>query len=154
MCAGTNAIVGRNNPAERVAPDRRMQVLIVLRGNQFCSTPQAAGPYKPQDTTKFEVENSKFILLDAGAQRSVTCIGLQETTMPDGRLQVLAKVQNRENRRIEVQINCEFKDKQGFPVDTTPFRTLILAENATEGVSFESANDKAKAYTIRVRQAR
>ena len=121
-----------------------------------CSSapPHDTGPFQPQSTTKFEAESSKFILLDSGAQHSVTCIGLQETTMPDGRLQVVAKVQNRESRRIEVQINCEFKDKQGFPVDSTPFRTLILAENATEGVPFESANDKAKEYTIRVRQAR
>jgi len=112
------------------------------------------GPYKPQSTTKFEAENSKFILLDAGAQHSVTCIGLQENTMPDGRLQVVAKVQNRENRRIQVQMNCEFKDRQGFPIDSTPFRNVILDENAAEGVSFESMNDKAKDYTIRVRQAR
>jgi hypothetical protein len=126
----------------------------VLMAGCTSSAPHDTGPYKPQSTTKFDAENSKFILLDPGAQHSVTCIGLQETTMPDGRLQVVAKVQNRENRRIEVQINCEFKDKQGFPVDSTPFRTLILAENASEGVPFESANDKAKEYTIRVRQAR
>lgn len=119
-----------------------------------CRAPHDTGPYRPQSTGKFEAENAKFILLDAGAQHSVTCIGLQETALPDGRLQVVAKVQNRESRRIEVQINCEFKDRQGFPVDTTPFQTLILTENASEGVSFTSANDKAKDYTLRVRQAR
>jgi len=63
-------------------------------------------------------------------------------------------VRNRENRRIQVQINCEFKDAQGFPVDSTPFQTLILTENATESVPFTSMNSKAKNYTIRVRQAR
>ncbi len=31
---------------------------------------------------------------------------------------------------------------------------VILTENATEQVKFVSANDKAKKYTIRVRQAR
>ena len=63
-------------------------------------------------------------------------------------------MRNRENRRIEVQINCVFKDEQGFPVDETPFRTLILTENAQEGVQFTSMNNQAKTYTIRVRQAR
>ena len=53
-----------------------------------------------------------------------------------------------------MQINCEFKDAQGFPIDATPFQTLILTENGQEGVSFESLSDKAKKYTIRVRQAR
>ena len=92
--------------------------------------------------------------MDPGAQRSVTCSGLQETVLADGRLKVAANVRNRENRRIQVQINCEFKDAQGFPIDTTPFQTLILTENGQEGVSFESLSDKAKKYTIRVRQAR
>ena len=113
------------------------------------------GALTPQNTTKFDAENrEKFVLLDAGAQYSVTCSGLQETTLPDGRLQVVARVRNRENRRIEVQINCEFKDAQGFAIDSTPFQTLILSENATEAVKFEAANDKAKKYTLRVRQAR
>ena len=119
------------------------------------SSSSESGAYRPQNTTKFNTEAlEKFVFLDAGAQQSVTCPGLQETPLPDGRLQVVAKVRNRENRRIQVQINCEFKDAQGFPIDPTPFQTLILTENATEGVSFTSMNAKAKDYTIRVRQAR
>lgn len=119
-----------------------------------CASPET-GAHRPQNTTKFNTEErEKFVLLDAGAQQSVSCPGLQETTLPDGRLQVVAKVRNRENRRIQVQINCEFKDAQGFPIDSTPFQTLILTENATEGVPFTSLNAKAKDYTIRVRQAR
>lgn len=119
-----------------------------------CASPET-GALRPQNTTKFNTEDrEKFVLLDAGAQQSVTCPGLQETTLPDGRLQVVAKVRNRESRRIQVQINCEFKDAQGFPIDSTPFQTLILTENATEGVPFTSINAKAKDYTIRVRQAR
>ncbi|MCF7668841.1 MAG: YcfL family protein [Verrucomicrobia bacterium] len=114
------------------------------------------GAYAPKNTEKYALENeSKFVLLDKGAQRSVTCSGLQERVLPDGRLEVTANVRNRENRRIEVQINCVFKDAQGFPTgDETPFSTLILTENAQEGVKFVSMNDKARGYTIRVRQAR
>jgi hypothetical protein len=113
------------------------------------------GAYEPVNTTQYDVENkSSFVLFDAGAQRSVTCSGIQTATLPDGRLKVMANVRNRENRRIQVQINCDFKDEQGFPVDSTPFRTLILDENAQEGVEFVSMNAQAKKYTIRVRQAR
>lgn len=120
-----------------------------------CASHPETGALTPQNTTKFNKEaTEKFVLLDGGTQYSVSCPGLQETTLPDGRLQVLAKVRNRENRRIQVQINCEFKDAQGFPVDSTPFQTLILTENATESVPFTSMNAKAKDYTIRVRQAR
>lgn len=113
------------------------------------------GAYAPQATDKNTLENiSSFVLFDKGAQRSVTCSGIQQTVLQDGRLKVAANVRNRENRRIEVQINCDFKDEQGFVVDATPFRTLILDENAQENVEWTSMNAQAKKYTIRVRQAR
>ena len=113
------------------------------------------GAYAPKNTTRNSVESStEFVLLDPGAQRSVTCSGIQQRVLADGRLEVAANVRNRENRRIEVQINCVFKDEQGFAVDETPFQTLILTENATESVRFASMNAKAKKYTIIIRQAR
>lgn len=120
-----------------------------------CATVEP-GPYAPLDTTKFTLENTdKFVLLDQPAQYSVTCTGLQERTLADGRLEVVANVKNRESRRLQVQINCVFKDDQGFSTgDETPFQTLILAENSTEAVSFTAMNALAKKYTVRVRQAR
>jgi uncharacterized protein YcfL len=124
--------------------------LVLLVG---CATP---GPFTPQDTTRYTIENTeKFVLLDKPTQVSVTCTGLQERTLADGRLEVVANVKNREARRIEVQINAVFKDDQGFTTgDETPFQTLILAENSTEAVRFTAMNTLAKKYTIRVRQAR
>ena len=114
------------------------------------------GPFTPQDTTRYTVENTeKFVLLDKPTQTSVTCTGLQERVLADGRLEVVANVKNREARRIQVQINAVFKDDQGFSTgDETPFQTLILAENSTEAVRFTAMNTLAKKYTIRVRQAR
>jgi uncharacterized protein YcfL len=114
------------------------------------------GPFTAQDTTKYTVENTeKFVLLDKPAQISVTCTGLQERLLPDGRLEVVANVKNRENRRIQVQVDCVFKDEQSISTgDETPWQTLILAENSTETVRFTAMNPQAKKYTIRVRQAR
>jgi uncharacterized protein YcfL len=114
------------------------------------------GPYTPQDTTKYTVENTeKFVLLDKPTQISVTCTGLQERLLPDGRLEVVANVKNREARRIQVQIQCVFKDEQRFSTgDETAWQTLILAGNSTEAVRFTAMNPQAKTYEIRVRQAR
>jgi hypothetical protein len=118
-----------------------------------CATP---GPFAPQDTTKYTLENTeKFVLLDQAAQYSVTCTGLQERLLADGRLEVIANVKNRETRRIQVQIQCVFKDEFGTSTgDETPWLTLILSENSTEAQRFSSMNALAKKYTIRVRQAR
>ena len=68
---------------------------------------------------------------------------------------MVANIRNRENRRIQVQISCVFKDAQGYSTgDETPWQNLILTENSQEAVRFVSMNDKAKKYTIRIRQAR
>jgi hypothetical protein len=114
------------------------------------------GPYLPETprTPAYET-TERFVLLDPGVQRSVTCSGIQERVLPDGRLEVIAQIRNRENRRIEVQVNCVFKDQNGYSTgDETPFQTLILTENATEQVRFVSMNVQARKFTIRVRQAR
>jgi len=113
------------------------------------------GPYAPVDTTVGNLENNaQFVLFDAGAQHSVTCPGIQQARLEDGRMQILANLRNRENRRIQVQVNCVFKDAQDFVVEETPFVNVFLDENAMEGVKFVSMNDKAQRYTIRVREAR
>ena len=119
-----------------------------------CKTPP--GPFTAEDTTKFTLENTEsFVLMDKPTQVSVTCTGLQQRVNNDGRLEVVANVKNRENRRIQVQISCVFKDDSGFSTgDETPWQTLILGENATEAVRFTAMNTQAKKYTVRVRQAR
>src|SRR5262245_8900665 len=122
---------------------------------QGCATSSETGALTPQNTTKFDTElKEKFVLMDPGTQHSVTCMGFQETPLSDGRLQVATLIRNRENRRLQVQVNCEFKDAQGFAIDSTPWENLILTENSTETKTFVSANERAKRYTIRVREAR
>jgi hypothetical protein len=120
-----------------------------------CST-HDKGPYLPEwsQTPAYETREP-VVLLDPGVQYSVTYTGVQEQTLPDDRLQVVVHLRNRENRRIEVQANCVFKDLNGFLTgDETPFKMVILTENATEDVTFTSMNNLAKKFTVRVRQAR
>jgi uncharacterized protein YcfL len=122
-----------------------------------CSGTHDKGPYLPQASKTPAYESTEpVVLLDPGVQYSVTTTGQpQARLLDDGRLEVIAQLRNRENRRIEVQVNCVFKDVNGVSTgDETPFQTLILTENATEQVKFTSMNNKAAKYTIRVRQAR
>jgi len=120
------------------------------------TTPIDTGAYVPINTTVNDAENHEMIvLLDGRVQTSVTCSGIYQKTLPDGRLDVTANIRNREGRRIQVQINCVFKDDMGAPTEgeESPFRNLILTENAQEPVHFVSMNDKARRYTIRIREA-
>lgn len=114
------------------------------------------GAYLPQNATVNDVENrAGFVLLDPRVQYSVTCSGIEQRMLSDGRMQVTANIRNRENRRIQVQVDCVFKDAHGFAsqADAAPFHNLILTENAQEAATFVSMNDKAQLYTIRVREA-
>jgi uncharacterized protein YcfL len=119
-----------------------------------CTTTEH-GAYLPENSGQFNQETTaKFVLMDPGAQKSITTSGLLESRTTDGKLQVAANVRNRENRRLQVQVNCDFKDEQGFVIESTPWQTLILTENSQETVRFPAASLQAKNYTIRIREAR
>jgi uncharacterized protein YcfL len=122
-----------------------------------CRSTYDRGPYLPQQTKAPSHEATQpVVLMDPGVQYSVTLAAPPfARTLPDGRLEVIVQLRNRENRRIEVQANCVWKDVNGIGIgDETPFQTVILGENATEQVRFVSANELARKYTVRVRQAR
>lgn len=128
--------------------------LVVLVAAVFAGCQTTPSTYEPIETTKYTIESTdKFVVLDQPAQTAITCTGLQERILPDGRLEVVANVKNRDSRRLVVQVNCVFKDEQGLSIgDEAPFKKLTLAPNSTEAVSFTSANTLARKYTIRVRQ--
>jgi uncharacterized protein YcfL len=131
-------------------------LLLALAIEFFAGCQSTPGSNEPLDTTKYTIESTdKFVLLDQAAQGSVTCTGLQERILPDGRLEVVANVKNREKHRLQVQINCVFKDEQGVSTgDITSVQSLTVAENVTEAVKFTSTNNLARKYTIQVRETR
>jgi len=117
--------------------------------------PHDHGAYVPLNVAVNDLENhTSLVLFSSGVQYSVTCPGIQEVRLPDGRLQITAHLRNREERRIQVQANCDFKDSQGFVIDSTPFQNVFLDENAQQDVQFIAMNDSPRQYTIRVREAR
>lgn len=114
------------------------------------------GPSAPQDTTKYTLENTeKFVLLDKPTQSAVSCTGLKERVLPNGHMEVVANVKNREAAALALQVSCVFKDEQGFAIgEESPLQNLALPGHATETVRFTAPNSQAKSYTIRVRQGK
>lgn len=104
--------------------------------------------------SKPKEEAPLYVWLDDTTPKSVNCTGIQVGKTVDGRLKVTAHLRNQQYYRVEVQANCVFMDAQGFTVDEAPFRTLILDENATQDVAFESFNTDAVRYLVRVRKSR
>ena len=114
------------------------------------------GAYVAEVPDGYDLENqTEFVLMNKRVAKSVTVAGIQERVLADGRLEVTANVLSKDRRRIQVQISCVYKDQNGFSTgDETSWNTLILTENAQEAVRFMSMNEKARKYTIRVREAR
>lgn len=110
---------------------------------------------KQQETTKYTLANTeRFVVLDPPSHYSIACTGLQER-MIDGKLEVIANVRNLENRALKLQVQCVFRDAEGFPTgDDTTFRPLVLDRYETAAVRFQSATPQTRSYTIRVRQLR
>ena len=114
------------------------------------------GAYVAEVPDGYDLENqTEFVLMNKRVAKSVTVAGIQERVLADGRLEVTANVLSKDRRRIQVQVSCVFKDQNGFSTgDETSWNTLILTENAQEALRFMSMNEKARKYTIRVREAR
>lgn len=112
-------------------------------------------PTQAAETTKYTLDNTdKFMALDEATRDTVACTGEQYYTLPDGRLEVIANLKNREARKIEIQASCTFRDAQDLPLGETPWQTVSLAENTTQPVHFTAPGAAAKKYTVQVRQPR
>jgi uncharacterized protein YcfL len=125
--------------------------LALLAGCSAVPAPQA-----PMETTKFTVENTdRFVALDAAAEAAVSCTGLQERTLGDGRIEVVANLKNREEKPAHIRVQCVFVDDQGSPVGSeAPWQPLEIAAQSTEVVRFTAPGLAARRYVIRVRTAR
>lgn len=117
---------------------------------------QTKGSYAADVPDGYDMENqTSFVLMNKRVARSVTVAGIQERVLEDGRLEVTANVLSKDKRQIEVQVSCVFKNENGFPTgDETPWYKLVMTEHVQMGVKFASMNDKARKYTIRVRESR
>jgi hypothetical protein len=119
-----------------------------------CASGPSAG--SAQDSTKYTVENTdQFAALDPATQDAVSCTGLQERTLDDGTLEVVANLKNRSGSALAIQAGCTFLGGQGLPAGApAAWQALSIAPGATEVVRFTASTVAAKRYAIRVRRAR
>jgi hypothetical protein len=135
----------------------RRQLLIssaaaaILAGCTTAPTPVAP----PATAAPAAAPDEKFAPADAAAAAALECAILQERTLGDGRLEVVAVVRNRTAQRVEAQVRCAFRDSQGITDgDETPWQTLVLDGNSAEAVRFAALSPSAARYAISARLAR
>src|SRR5438309_10772629 len=75
----------------------------VESGTRYVITGHPGGEYRPRNVNKYDLENSaRFVLLDKGVERSVTCLNIEERVTDAGRLDVVANDRTWLMRRLEV----------------------------------------------------
>jgi hypothetical protein len=115
----------------------------------------AAGQRAPQDSTRFTVDNTeRFAALDAATQEEISCTGLQERTLGDGRLEVVASIRNRAEKAARILVHCSFIDSRGMPLGDDPWQPLSIGADSTEVARFTAPSLASVRYEIRVRSAR
>ncbi len=131
-----------------------LAALCALAGLCACGTVPA--PQAPLETTKFTVENTdRFVALDPAAEAAVGCTGLQERTLGDGRLEIVANLRNSAAAPERVLVQCVFVDALGVEVGAgAPWQPLSIAGGSTEVMRFTASDATARRYVIRVRTAR
>jgi len=69
------------------------------------------------------------------------------------RLQVFANIRNRTDFAQNIDVQTVFKDEAGFSLrDETAWQRIILEPNETTNYSSTSLDDRARKYTIRIRE--
>lgn len=115
-----------------------------------CSTePESA---HASDTTKYTLEDTDRFTNTA--QHAVSCTGLMEVPLADGRMEIVANLKNRENQKVNVQASCVYRDATGMTVEETAWQAVTLPENGTVAVRFAASKATTKNYTVRVRDPR
>lgn len=114
----------------------------------------ASSSQAPRDSAKYTMENTdRFATLDAPTEAAVSCTGLQERTLGDGRLEVIANLKNLGSSPLRVMIQCVFLDAMGMPVGPEgTWQKLALGGDATEVVRFTAPDVRSKRYSIRARK--
>ena len=109
----------------------------------------------PLTTTKFTLEQTeKLVLQDPWVQRTISSTGIQHSILPDGKMQVVVNIKNRESGLNRVELSVAFRNADGLvDLEQTPWQTLEREGRVTQAVRFVSAGTSARNFAVRVRQA-
>lgn len=118
----------------------------------------ASAPKAPdiQDSIKYTVDDTgRVAFADPATKEAILCTGLEERFTADGKLDVVANVKNRSEREVRIQVQCLFRDTDGFVAPQgTPWQPLDLNPQVTETVHFTAMSTISKRYTLRFRAVR
>ena len=96
----------------------------------------------------------RVVALGAGTMPKVTCPGLLERTLGDGRMEVVATLEAAAPGPFRLRVGCVFLDAGGRQVGAAEERSVTVVAGTSESVRFDAASPDARSYLIRAALAR
>ncbi|MFH1762860.1 MAG: YcfL family protein [Gemmatimonadota bacterium] len=129
---------------------KRWVALLVV----FLALGGCEGAYRAEKVPLADVEDREtFVLLTKSLQGQVTVEGQRAKWNEANLLEVQARIRNRTEEPLQVEVQTVFKDAEGFSTDDEAvWRRLMFEPNETKIYRVNSLNPKARRFTIRVRE--
>jgi uncharacterized protein YcfL len=112
------------------------------------------GPHPAVSVPEVALEERETVVILNDILRKKIAIEAQGNRWTDTRrLQVFANIRNRTDFVQNIDVQTVFKDEAGFSLrDETAWQRIILEPNETTNYTSTSLDDRARKYTIRIRE--
>jgi len=110
---------------------------------------------KPFWAHEYTENNETFVALDSGLASRLRLVDEVTDKTADSRMIVKAKLMNRLEKTLRVQIQTIFKDAKGYPTgDETNWELILIPAKAYYYYEAKAMNTKGIGYVIRCRYAK
>ncbi|HVW22281.1 MAG TPA: hypothetical protein VHC86_13795 [Opitutaceae bacterium] len=122
--------------------------LLLLAG---CATPPAAAPPPAVPARIGPAEAGTFQALDPASAAAVRCPASEAHVRADGRLELLANLENTGAKPAALQVQAVFAAPDGSGAAGSAWRPVALAPHATETVRFDAPDPAGRLWLLRAR---
>lgn len=112
------------------------------------------GAYRARRNTRADLENRESVVVLTSKLRDTIAVESQRAKWsPANLLEIQARLRNRTEKPVQVEVQTVFKDADGFSTnDNTVWTRMLFEPNETKIYRVNSLNTKARRFTIRIRE--
>ncbi len=114
------------------------------------------GAYTARRVPSADLEDTETVVLLTKPLRAMVAVEEQRARWNQANLlEVQARIRNRVEKPLQLEVQTVFKDSQGFSTnDNTAWQRMIFEPNETKIYRVTSLNGKARRFTIRIREVK
>jgi hypothetical protein len=118
-----------------------------------CATPPAAAPAAAIPFRLEPADAGAFRALDPASAAALRCLATEAHVRADGRLELLANLENATDKPAAVRVQAVFAAGDGSGAAASAWQSVTLAPHATETLRFDAPDAGGRIWTVRARLA-